>query len=131
MSVQWRWYNDQHTILCFIFYDPWTLEEFLIADQDAGQTVAKLQWIVDAIMDFSQAKTLPKNVMSGIISSIKRSASWPNIGASVVIHAGPVLRPFIHIIQRLSPEDTILIAEDLTGAEQIITSLQTKRLDHQ
>lgn len=127
MSVEWTWYNDQHTIIVFTFHDPWTLEEFYMADSEAIQTISRLHWTVDAIMDLSRAFHAPRNLVSGGLNRFKRAASVPNIGSAVVVHASPVLKTFIRVIQKLLPKDKVLLADNFAEAETILKSIRDTR----
>ena len=127
MSVEWTWYNDQHTIIVFTFHDPWTLEEFYMADSESMEAMSSLHWTVDAIMDLSRASHAPRNLVSGGLNRFKRAASVPNIGSAVVVHASPVLRTFIRVIQKLLPKGKLRLADNFAEAETILASIRNKR----
>ena len=127
MPVDWRWYNDQHTIVCFTFKDPWTLDEFIIADTQAGQAIKGFEGVVDAIMDLSQAHLVPRNMVSGLFSMARRSESVDNMGSSIVINASQLLRTLLSALQKLTSQNAVIIADDFDDAEQIIADLPNKR----
>ena len=128
MPVEWAWYNDQQTIIVFIFNDPWTLEEFYMADSEAMGIISRLHWTVDAIMDLARADHTPRNLVSGGINRFKRAQSMPNTGSAVVVHASPVLKTFIRVIQKLLPKDKVLLADNYTEVETILASIRDNRL---
>lgn len=125
MPVTWNWHNDQRTILYFTFQDPWTLEEFTSVDFEARQAIKELNHSVDAIVDLSHTKSVPRNIVSGLVNMAKRNEPEANMGSSVVIHATPMLKTFIQVVQQLVPPDTLHLAEGLAGAEHTLSVLQT------
>lgn len=75
MTVEWTRYKDQDHIICYTFYEPWTLEELNAVDDDVLQAVKDAKETVDVIMDLSHVYTVPRNLVSGGVSRIKRFES--------------------------------------------------------
>lgn len=122
MTVEWTQYKDQDHIICYTFYEPWTLEELNAVDDDVLQAVKDSKETFDVIMDLSHVYSVPRNLVSGGVSRIKRFESNPHIGVSVVVHAKPLLETLVRVARKLAVDNRIFLAKDFVEAEQIIAA---------
>lgn len=127
MPVEWKWYDQEQQVVVFMIRDPWLLEEFIVTDEQVGNMVRQMDWIVDGIIDFSQASTVPQNVISGMVKVAKRGHSKPNQGTSVVVTSSSMIKTFVKVGIRMLPPGQLFLAKNVDQALQVITNLQADR----
>ena len=131
MGVSWIWENDEQTIVRFTFVDPWTWEDFLTANAEAGDIVANLNHVVDAIFDFRAGGNLPLGAISVFGTAGQKSLETPTEGLTVVIGMNSFMRTMYNVIVRIHPElkSIVRIASDDDEALAIIATAHLEILD--
>jgi hypothetical protein len=101
MPIQADWDNDTQTVIRIHAHDPWTIEEYSQATLQAYSMMESLTACVHVIIDFTDAYSFPKNMLSG--ASGANVHIHPRQGLVVIVKISPYLRAVIKATLRVFP----------------------------
>jgi hypothetical protein len=128
MPIQTRWWDESRHIIVFKFSNPWTLPEFLEADERVGAEVKTFDHIVDAIFDIQEASIFPKNMLSSFMRAARQTEAAPNQGITVVVGRHALIEVLVNaIIQMTRQQDKIFLTSDMAAALQKVEAKQQER----
>jgi len=78
MLVDLCWFDEDETVLHFVFHDPWSVVEFSAVNEVAVEWLKKRPLTVDAIFDLSNAQSLP--------SVLNSAFQWSKGGSLNMLH---------------------------------------------
>jgi hypothetical protein len=127
MGVQVLWDNDEKTIACYEFVDPWTWEEFHQAVTEIHTMVRSVTNKVDYIADMSRSRIAPGNALLHIRHAIQDAP--PNSGLLVVVGGSAFAGAILKVVSRFTRY--VQAAATLKEAHSIIEKRQNHRKSHQ
>ena len=127
MSVTFDWYNDEKSVVKFIFIAPWTIEEMAECENHVRSEMKTFNHVVDAIFDCTHAPALPKSALSYFTSSVNKGKTLKNEGVTVVYGANMFVRMIGNSIRKIVKTDVIYFAESLEEVEDILTRIKLNR----
>ncbi|NDJ61905.1 MAG: hypothetical protein GYB67_12315 [Chloroflexi bacterium] len=125
MPVDMEWLDDDKTMLCFTFYDPWTLHEFFEVQQVALEAVSALDHKVHGIFDFHNSTAPPNHVISGFIGAGRRFYWGPNEGLTIAIGTNRFLQAIANIVAKYVPS-SVHVVPTLDDARALIAAKQSE-----
>ncbi len=120
MGIKITWDNPEKTILVETFEDFWTLDDWHVMVDEAAALLAQIEYTVHVILDGTQSKTLPPQMLSGVRYAVKKMPK--NQGILVFVNATMFAKTIINIAKKLTPllVNTIEYADNLEQARNII-----------
>jgi hypothetical protein len=102
MMVTVSWYNDERTIMMYVFAGKWTWQEFYVAYDETIDNMDSVDHKVDFIMDMLKSEHIP----FGALSQIKRAAdrNHPNMGLAVYVGMNPLLQSIGNVFLKVYPK---------------------------
>jgi hypothetical protein len=82
MSIRPVWDNESQTILRHVFVDKWTVEELRVSAREAWAMMHTVPHTVHAILDASNANTLPSG---GVLAITNRIATYRPANAGIIV----------------------------------------------
>ncbi len=119
MPIQVSWGDPQKTIALSSFGETWTLEDAHNMIDEMYKLTTSVDHTVHTVMDFSNSRTSPTQLMSVGQHVMKRKV--PNSGISVIVKANSFLKVMTQLIGKLFvKESPMYTADSLEEAFQII-----------
>jgi hypothetical protein len=127
MGVQVRWDNDDKTIACYDFSDPWTWDQFHEAVTEIHAMVGSVTHKVDYIADMSVSRIAPGNAIFHIRHAIQDAPT--NSGLLVVVGGSAYAGAILKVVSRFT--NYVQVATTVKDAHSIIEKRQNHRKKHQ
>lgn len=132
MSITVRWDNeDEKRIIRWDFPETWVWDDFYAALQLSRVLMREVKYVVDFLVDMSNAETLPKNVLTQ--TQVTMQTSPLNVGVVVVVGVNPLVRAAFNSFIRLykntvqSSSREIMLVSIEHKAYEIIAEHRAKR----
>ena len=123
MGIQVHWDNDEKTIACYEFSDPWTWEQFHEAVAKIHTMVRSVTNKVDYIADMSRSHIAPGNALLHIRHAIQEAP--PNSGLLVVVGGSAFAGAILKVVSRFT--HYVQAAATVKEAHSIIEKRQNHR----
>ena len=123
MGVQVLWDNDEKTIACYNFSDPWTWDEFHQAVTEMHKMVGSVTNKVDFIADMTKSHIAPGNALFHIRRAIQDAPG--NSGLLVVVGGSAFVGAILKVVSRLTRY--VQVAATVKDARSIIGERQQHR----
>lgn len=104
MPAQVTWVDENHTILCYQYRNPWKWEDAYAAIQQARQMMAEGTHIVDCIVDMTGARIPAGNAIIQIRKMGELGQNMTNYsGLTVFVKADAFLKTLLHVHEQVYP----------------------------
>ncbi|NDJ53213.1 MAG: hypothetical protein GYB68_09035 [Chloroflexi bacterium] len=102
MPISVQWHNPEQTIVRWDFSDPWSFEEFVRADDLANSMTPQVSHLVWHVLDFSQVRRLPRNVLRNLPQISKVNQPHDNFASpAIVVGSSGLTRVFVETFERI------------------------------
>lgn len=134
MSVSLRWENRNKTVLRIIFWNEWTVEEYLCKASDAITMIESESHVIDILIDLRTGSYIPKGDSISAFRTMMDELP-PNSGIIVYLNDNPVQQrlfklqaQFYQSIRRWSRKSLFMV-DTLECAYQVIEEHRLKRVE--
>ncbi|NDJ53212.1 MAG: hypothetical protein GYB68_09030 [Chloroflexi bacterium] len=125
MPIVVHWYNPEKTIVRWSFTDPWTVREFLNAEQIATSTREEVSHLVWHVLDFTEAIRLPRGIIRQLPELNQLNQPHDNHAMpTVIVGSSGLVRGFIATFAKIY--GGISLVETLSDAESVIAQAKLR-----
>ena len=131
MAVNVAWDNTEKTILRYSYQGSWTWDEYNQAVHTGLSLAASVQHRFDLVADFTQCKTLPRNVLSMFRKVLTNQRTMPpNMRLIVLVANSPFLDKMINMFRNINRDlaKQFCVVRTVEAAHELI-SLQPEVLE--
>lgn len=127
MPIQVSWYNESKTAIYFTFTDPWSWDDFFVADKQGTDMMEGLSHEVSFLADFTQARQFPRGMSLQRVRSVLNFEN-DNSGTLVAFGVNPFLRVMLNTMLTAAGRinSTVVIVRDLQEALDVLEGRKTK-----
>ena len=123
MGVNAEWYDQNQTIIRYVFTDTWDWDEFYLSREWVRQAMASVDHKVALITDMSATRHIPANSMVHLRAVVLRIN--PNYaGVSVMVGTGSIGPAISAVLYKLNPalreKYQVFFADTLDEAERLL-----------
>ncbi len=121
MPIQVSWYNESKTAIYLTFTDPWTWEDFTVADKKGTEMMEGLNHEVSFLADFTHARQFPRGMSLQRVRSVLNFDN-ANSGTLVVFGVNPFLRVMLNTMLTAAGRlnSTVVLVRDLQEALDLL-----------
>jgi hypothetical protein len=126
MPITAHWDNEDRTVIRIHLDDPWNMDEYTKATASAWSLIDSVTYTVHLIIDFTDAATFPKNMLSGAMRT--NSHIHPRQGLVVGVKISPYLRAVMRVAVRVFPRlgQNLFFTQTLKEAYDLIQKQSSK-----
>ena len=99
MPITVTWHDEQERILLEIFEGEWGLDDYMQMVDTAASLLSQKDHEVDIVVDFSNSKVVPREIVTGARYAEKRVPH--NQGTVIFVNAGALISTYVGISKRL------------------------------
>jgi len=122
MPIYTEWDNDARTIIRIHIHDSWDMSEYIQASQTTRHMMESVSYPVHLIVDLTDMKGLPKNMLSGVPAI--HAHLLPDQGLVIGVRYPPYVRAIVRAAIRVFPRfgHNLHFAQTLREARDMILS---------
>ena len=128
MPIQVSWGSAQKTYTLFRFESPWTWQEYYQSLDTARALVGDLPYVVNTLVDISECRLFPQNLLSNASSTLKLASREADI--IVVVTTSHLIEALLHTLEKLYERRKVRfqIARTLHEGRQILADYDRLRV---
>lgn len=125
MPIQINWFNESKTAIYFTFTDPWTWDDFIVADREGTRMMEGVTHQVSFLADFTQSRQFPRGMSLQRVRSVLNFED-SNSGMLVAFGVNPFMRVMLNTMLTAAGRvnSTVAIVRDL---EEALDTLEGRR----
>jgi hypothetical protein len=100
MPIQYRWYNDAHTVMVLEYDRYWTWEELYAAQDETNALVEQRGQPVTIIQDWRKSPDLPLNAIAHARNLVRRM--HPNVKTTVYVGMSALVTTLWNTVVRMN-----------------------------
>ena len=97
MAIKVEWFNEEHTVLRWIFEEGWTWGDYTTTQDEVNVILEPLDYTVDIIGDLTNSPALPLNALTAYRSLVDRTAE--HVGTIVLVGASTFVKTMIRVFK--------------------------------
>jgi len=127
MPIHVSWYNESKTAIHLAFIDPWSWDDFFLADKKGTEMLGDVSHQVSFLADFTQARQFPRGMSLQRVRSVLNFDN-ENSGMVVAFGVNPFLRVMINTMLTAAGRttSTVVVVRDLEEALDLLEGRKVK-----
>ena len=129
MAIKVEWFDEEHTILRWVFEERWTWNDYATAQHESNVILESVEHTVDVIGDLDNGAGLPLNALTVYRGFVHDTAE--NVGMIVLVGASTFVKTMVNMFLTFFPKRVpgtdFTFANTVEEAHTLILARQQER----